>query len=455
MRLASLVLFSLTLRAAGPFLVEPYLQLGDARNLQQSETMALLWQTPDESGDWAVEVKWSAGKVKTPIWRKTAAPSSRRIAVEGVEPHRVWRATMTGLQPGMEFEYRVLRGGKPVFDGKGKARKAANQPFKFVAFGDCGAGTDSEKAIAVLTLKQNPDFVFIPGDIVYTRGKVTEYREKFWPYYNSEESPLMRTILFIAAPGNHDTLTRDLSKATDGLAYYYYWAQPLNGPLHSSFAGLEGSDAAKAAFTDAAADNFPRMSNFSFDYGNSHWLILDTNPYAEWTDPRLRKWIADDLAATKATWKFVGFHHPGFSSSKAHRDEQQARVLSDLFEAGGVDVVIAGHVHNYQRSYPLTFKAENAAFPLKQVNGAWTLDKSFDGEKNTKPKGVIYLVTGAGGADLYDPNQTDDPSSWLEFTMKFKSNVHSLTSAEIDGRTAKFRQISEKGDVLDTFTITK
>jgi hypothetical protein len=197
------------------------------------------------------------------------------------------------------------------------------------------------------------------------------------------------------------------------------------------------------------------MGNFSFDYGNSHWLVLDSNPYVDWTDPGLRKWIADDLGATKATWKFVGFHHPGFNSSKAHREEQQMRVLSDVFEAGGVDVVIAGHVHNYQRSYPLTFRADTTPFPRRQVSGEWRLDKSFDGEKNTQPKGVIYLVTGGGGAGLYDPPQTDDPSTWLEFTTRFKSNVHSLTAVDVDGRTAKFRQISDAGNVIDSFTITK
>jgi predicted phosphodiesterase len=455
MRFASFLLCSLLLRAAGPFIAEPYLQLGDARELQKSETMALLWQTPDEKADWSVELKLPLGKIRTPIWKKTAPPVSRRVAVDGIEPHLVWRATLTGLTPGAQFDYRVLQGGKQVFEGKGRARKAAGQAFRFVAFGDSGAGTPSEKAIAKLALQQDPDFVLIPGDIVYTRGRIAEYREKFFPYYNSDEIPLMRSVLFVGAPGNHDTLGRNLSTAPDSLAYYYYWAQPLNGPMHSSFGALSGPDAAQSAFRDAAGDNFPRMSNFSFDYGNSHWLILDTNPYADWTDARLRRWIADDLAATKATWKFVGFHHPGFNSSKAHRDEQQARVLSDVFEAGGVDVVIAGHVHNYQRTYPLTFQADKVSFPLKQVSGKWTLDKSYDGAQNTQPKGIIYLVTGAGGAELYDQAQTDDPSSWLEFTAKFQSKVHSLTSAEIDGRTAKFRQISESGDVLDSFTITK
>ena len=41
------------------------------------------------------------------------------------------------------------------------------------------------------------------------------------------------------------------------------------------------------------------MSNYSFDYANSHWLVLDANPYMNWTDQSLRNWVADDLAKTK------------------------------------------------------------------------------------------------------------------------------------------------------------
>jgi predicted phosphodiesterase len=456
MRLVSLLLACFSIQAAGPFVVDPYLQLGDARRLQQSETLALLWHTADEKSDWVVEVKsgpmWKTG----PGWKKMAAPSSRRVAVSGIEPHLVWRATLTGLAPGAEFEYRVLRSGKPVFSARGHARKSLNQPYRFVAFGDCAAGTPGQQEVAAQTLKQNPDFVFIPGDIVYTRGRIAEYREKFYPIYNSDATPLIRSIPFIAASGNHDTAGRDLTMTPDGLAYFYYWAQPLNGPSHSSFEQLKGDDSAQSAFRAAAGVNFPRMANFSFDYGNSHWLVLDSNTYGEWTDPTLRKWIADDLAATKATWKFVGFHHPGFNSSKAHRDEQATRLLSDVFETAGVDLVISGHVHNYQRSWPLAFRAKPPNLAVSRVvDGEWTLDKSFDGDKNTKPSGVIYLVTGAGGATLYNPEQNDDPSSWLEFTAKFVSNVHSLTVADVDGRTARFRQVTGAGDVIDSFTITK
>jgi acid phosphatase type 7 len=104
------------------------------------------------------------------------------------------------------------------------------------------------------------------------------------------------------------------------------------------------------------------------------------------------------------------------------------RTLSDVFEAYGVYLVISGHVHNYQRAYPLTFRVKSSPqVPVTTVDGQWTLDKSFDGDQNTHPKGIVYLITGAGGATLYDPEHSDDPSSWQEFTAKFNSKVHSLT----------------------------
>ena len=189
------------------------------------------------------------------------------------------------------------------------------------------------------------------------------------------------------------------------------------------------------------------MASFSFDYANSHWTVLDSNPGVDWRDPALRRWVVDDLAAAKkARWRFVGFHHPGFHSSKAHFNDQQMRVLADVFEAGAVDLVFAGHVHNYQRSHPMRYQA---------LDGTWTLDTSFDGVKATRPSGVIYIVTGAGGAPLYDPAQQDAPETWQSFTTRFVSKVHSLSVVEVDGGRLLLRQVAADGQEVDRFTITK
>ena len=171
-----------------------------------------------------------------------------------------------------------------------------------------------------------------------------------------------------------------------------------------------------------------------------------------WEYRNLRAWIDRNLAAASgAAWSFVAFHHPGFNSSKAHFNDQQMRLLADLFEARGVDVVFAGHVHNYQRTFPLRFTVDvwSDGRPLRdqdRVPGRWILDKSFDGQSHTHPQGVIYLVTGAGGNTLYNPEQQDDPSSWQSFTTKFISKVNSLTLADVSGTTLTVRQVSDTGD---------
>ena len=436
----------------GPFVVKPYLQLGRA---PKPGCLNLDWHAVDTDIEWAVEYRHAA----VDDWRTAKIASPRRIAVAGVEPHRVYRAVLTDLEGRGPFHYRIKKGTDVVFEAEGKALKGPKDAYRFVAFGDCGAGTPEEKAIAYQASLEKPDFVMIPGDIIYPRGQIRDYHDKFWPVYNADQAGatqgalLLRSTLFVAAPGNHDIAATDMGRFPDGLAYFYCWDQPLTG-IPGEAAGsrrvpaLAGPEENKTAFLDAAGGTYPRMRNFSFDYANAHWMILDSNPYIDPTDKELRAWLASDLAAAKgATWRFVVFHHPGFSSSREHYEQQHMRQLAELFEAGAVDVVFNGHVHNYQRSYPFRFTAGpngddkpllgKSGKPITggklMVPGRFRLDKSFDGSTRTRADGVIYIVTGAGGQHLYDPDQQDEPSSWQDFTQKFVSKVHSLTVADVDG----------------------
>jgi hypothetical protein len=141
------------------------------------------------------------------------------------------------------------------------------------------------------------------------------------------------------------------------------------------------------------------------------------------------------------------------------------RLIAPILENGKVDIVFAGHVHNYQRTYPLTFKPDNLGNQLvaganniktgKIVNGRWTLDKKFDGKRNTKPNGVIYIVTGAGGQGLYNPEQQKDTDSWQKFTVKFISTVHSFTTMDVNGNELILRQVDINGKQVDKVRVTK
>jgi predicted phosphodiesterase len=451
------------------FIAKPYLQIGREPS---ATSLDLLWHVNDINADWTVEQR----NGKNGAWKKTESVAYTRIAVKGIEPHRVYRTKLTSLISGSTFTYHVIKDGKVVFTADGKAPKSTDQSYRFIVSGDIGAATPDQKVIAQREYELKPDFVVVPGDIVYENGTISEYRTKFWNIYNAdspgaEGAPLMSSVPYITAPGNHDTDNRDLDKYPDGLAYFMFWDQPLNGPPgaegSATVPALKGSEENRKAFIEAAGQSYPRMTNYSFNYGNAHWTVLDANPYVDWTDKDLMEWIKNDLASAKdATWRFVTFHQPGFNSSHEHFEQQHMRLLSPVFEAGKVDIVFNGHVHNYQRSFPLTFVPykksilllggkDNKTVRGRLVTGTWALDKSFDGKSNTMPKGIIYVITGAGGAELYNPEQNEDPDSWQKFTDKFISNVHSLTVADVNGKTLTIRQISAEGKELDNFKITK
>ena len=114
-------------RASEPFVVKPYLQLGDAPAPSAGD-LVLLWHAEDVDAGWSVEYRSGAAEA----WRKADAPSSRRIAVAEVAPHRVYRAALKGLAAGRDFSYRVRKGAGVVFEGSGRARKSADQPYRFV-----------------------------------------------------------------------------------------------------------------------------------------------------------------------------------------------------------------------------------------------------------------------------------------------------------------------------------
>jgi hypothetical protein len=179
--------------------------------------------------------------------------------------------------------------------------------------------------------------------------------------------------------------------------------------------------------------------------------------------PEFVRWLRADLQATKARWKLVCFHMPGFHSSKQHYTDQQIRPLHPLFEECGVDMTFAGHVHNYQRTVPLKFAPGSKREKKGKVDGAFTLDTSFDGVKNTEPRGIINIVAGGGGATLYGPG-LDKTAEMLEklhganyanFTAKMITDKHSFVVLDIAPDRLELRAVSATGEELDRIAITK
>jgi hypothetical protein len=467
-------------RAQPVFTALPYVQPGDnSRLVPHREQAVLAWQTDATPAEFTVVFGGSDRYGNAA--RVTAVPRQSGDGADA-DARLNYAAAFGGLALGTRYHYRVSLGARVVAEGYFTTRKPRGAPARFVSFGDNSLGDLSERSIACQAYRARPDFVMNTGDNVYGSGLDHEYAHHFFPVYNADRAapevgaPLLRSIPFYALIGNHDVTgvtaghhpVADFDRHADSLGYFTNMHLPLNAPLHPQPTPIVGAPARLAAFRACAGVRYPRMANYSFDYADGHFLCLDSNLYLDPTDAGFQRWIADDLAGTDAAWKFVVYHHPAFNVGLEHYTEQHMRVLSPIFEQHGVSIVLSGHEHNYQRTRPLRFApAGNGAAARvndgrRLVPGRFTVDGRFDGRRVTRPDGVIYLTTGAGGNRLYEPGFTGRPAAWLRpedgnvaYVERLVADRHSLTVVDMRPDRLVLRQIDGGGNLLDRIRIDR
>ena len=456
--------------SAQQFLVPPFVQPGDAPDLKH-ERKVIVWQTDSTSANFILE--YQPGKTFDDAKVKQAARVTREKLDLAGRISYLYRAYLENLEFDYEYAYRVRLEGRPMAVASFRTRTKHHET-NFAAFGDCGTGSPGQAAVAYQVFKKNPDFVLVTGDNVYSSGLELEYRKRYFPMYcapmaNPQRgAPLMQSIPFYTVIGNHDIKGGDLREFPDGMAWFYYNDVPLNGPKVPYFPEVDGRAEQVKAFEAVNGARYPRSANYSFRHGNVHVVVLDANTYVDPSDSVLVNWLKKEFRHHKNEWRIVSYHHPGFNSSTAHYDYQVMRLLSPLLEELGVDLVITGHVHNYQRSVPLKFEPEkdkNGRYrqaSTGRVNGTFSLDHEFDGKTKTKPKGIIYITTGAGGAQLYDADISNKPerwehspkSNWVPFTKSLISDKYSFTWIQTRNHELKLSQIDSEGHLLDEITVT-
>lgn len=462
------------------FTALPYIQPGPAGSklTEGKESIVVAWQTN------YLPAQYTLVYGLTSLDQQATIASHERISgdVEDMRSHRNYGASLTNLRLNTRYQYRLKMNGETLMEGNFTTRKQRGAGVRFAAFGDNSYGEPSERAVAYQAYRARPDFILNTGDNVYESGLDNEYARYFFPVYNAElagprtGAPLMRSVPFYSVLGNHDVHDRDDKKHAivdfdvhnDALGYYTTFHFPLNAPRMPHEIPVRGDERLLAGFRECAGPRFPGMGNYSFDYGDGHFLCLDSNLYCDPTAATYQDWIAADLKGTDAAWKFVTFHHPGFNVGAGHYREQHMRALSPVFERAGVDLVLHGHEHTYQRTRPLRFepadlsRAADTGARNRLVPGKFTIDTRFDGTTATRPNGIIYVVTGAGGKSLYDPELNNNRAKWLhkeddnaDYVERFVSDRHSFTVFEMDQHSLQFTQIDEWGREMDRCRITK
>jgi hypothetical protein len=155
---------------------------------------------------------------------------------------------------------------------------------------------------------------------------------------------------------------------------------------------------------------------YSFDYGDARFVALDSNASMAMLRQRVVPWLERTLSAAPA-WRFVFFHHAPFSDGFHGGYAPVRRVLVPAFERARVDVVFSGHDHDYQRTHPI--------------------------------RGVVYIVSGGGGARLY-PRRRRSAS-----TAKFYNRRHGFVVAEVHDGALNLRYVNTVGETVDSHTMTK
>jgi predicted phosphodiesterase len=185
---------------------------------------------------------------------------------------------------------------------------------------------------------------------------------------------------------------------------------------------------------------------YSFNYQNVHFLAINTQESAS-QDSAQYNFVQNDLAVSSSNssikWIVVFMHKPPYTSPAEHEAEFEQQVnFHPLFDQYGVDIVLNGHNHNYQRTYPLCHNEGNPASPIIETT-----------EKTTykDPEGQVYVTAGTGGdsyGELYGQASfvvTQDDSNFGFINIDITNN----------GQTMKGTFYSNGGRILDIFTIDK
>lgn len=289
----------------------PYLQ-------RVSATSAwLLFTTTEVGGEYVLELRAPGAGVRQSVRaeRDPADVTGRQLL-----------AHFNDLEPDTVYCYELVGSGRAAGFRTAPA-PAADAPVRFVAFGDSGGGGAAQHAVRDQLHTVSFDLMLHTGDIAYGDATLERYEQTFFAEY----AELLASVPVFPTSGNHDY-------AVDRAApFRQIFALPDNG----------------------GAGGMERW--YSFDWGAVHFVALDT----ELLRDEQVAWLDGDLSQNVLPWKIVYLHRPPYSSGTHGSSERVREAFAPTFARHGVQLVLAGHDHDYERT------------------------RAIDG--------VTYVITGGGG----------------------------------------------------------
>jgi hypothetical protein len=375
------------------------------------------------------------------------APDALTLFADEPGPKTDHSVRLTGLQPNTRYYYGV--GNQNGLSSGGNSATYFNTPpivgraknTRIWALGDFGTGasgqTSTRDAYYTYTGSRDTDLILMLGDNAYNSGLDSEYGSNVFAVYNS----ILRRSFTWPTIGNHDTAGS--TTHNPNIAYYSIFQLPTAAECGGVASGTE--------------------RYYSFDYANIHFVCLDSMTTDRSPAGPMATWLRSDLQSTTARWIIAFWHHPPYSKggwdSDTNNDQIQMRTtFVPILEEFGVDLLLSGHSHNYERSWLMSGHFGLSSTFTNAMKRSTTLGRPATGGPYVKDsaiplsdQGTVYVVAGNGGANLYPPATA--PLNHPAMAV----NLRTLGTMAIDvqGNQLDVRMVQASGTSTDTFTIVK
>ena len=390
--------------------------------------------------DSAITVRWRTSDPTTQRVVFGLSPDALTDAATTVSMTTEHEVRLTGLEPATRYYYAVgtsadvLAGGDSSFTFRTAPPDAVAAPVRVWVVGDSGAPgpivSGVRDAYTEWTGSHETSLWLMLGDNAYSSGFDSEYQSAVFDPFQVR----LRSCPLWPTRGNHDMLHDGANND-----YYDIFTMPSAAEAGGMVSGTE--------------------AYYSFNWSNVHFICLDSEGSDKSPGGAMMTWLAGDLAANQHLWVIAYWHHPPYSKGSHDSDTESALIAMrqnalPILEAGGVDLVLCGHSHVYERSFLLdghyglstTLTADmivdggdgrpggNGAY-MKPNNGPWP------------HAGAVYAVSGSAaqtsGGSLNHP------------VMVTSLNVAGSMVLDIASKQLQARFLSQSGAVLDSFEIQK
>ena len=398
-------------------------------------------------GPWLQAVSWSNAIVK---WRTDSAVAGRvrfgtnaanlnfSVTESSGTEHRL---ELTNLAPRTRYYYSVGVTNAALLSGPDyyfttPPLPGTRKPMRFWVLGDSGTADVNQFNVRDAFYRMNGtnelDGLLLLGDNAYNAGLDSEYQKALFDAYPTvlRHTPLWATI------GNHETDQDQTPSST--IPYYQIFSLPRDGEVGGMASGTE--------------------DYYSFDYGNVHFVCLDSMTSSRSATGTMAMWLTNDLAATTQDWIVAFWHHPPYTKGSHNSDSETQLIeirqnMLPILEAYGVDLLLFGHSHAYERSHLLNghYGLSGTITPAMKLNtgggrpeGAGAYVKPDGLAANA---GAVYVV--AGSAGKIGGGSLNHSAMFLSLN-KLGSLYFEVASNRLD---ATF--LRENGTTNDSFTIVK